>query len=173
MKSLLLGFFIVLTAAPVFAQPAVKVYAYEQEVMPGNIPKGVTDENGNPVPDKSWIKTEYRIFFSHSKNYRIKPVLLFIKKKPFEIQSANSVVTPVEEMIIADGSSGSKKSLVAKTSNKVLSIVKGNEAAKKIYTPTLQKMIGANEVVVVYEWKGKKYYAGSKKLKKLEAQQHQ
>ncbi|MER3497423.1 MAG: hypothetical protein C4308_01680 [Chitinophagaceae bacterium] len=169
MKNLLFGFFLIFTSLFAFSQPVVKIFAYEQEIIPGTIPANVTDENGNPLPEKSYIKKEHRLFFSCSKNYNPRPVLMFIRQQPFAIQAAAAVSTPV---IHSDHVTGNKKTLVEKTGNKVLELVKGDAQQKKNYTANLTKLIKANDVVIVYEWKGKKYYAVAKKLKKLEPQQN-
>jgi hypothetical protein len=165
MKTLLFVFFAFLLGNNAFSQPVVKVYAFEQDVIPGNIPV-VTDENGNAVK-KDWIRKEYRIFLSFRNSYKIAPAKIFIKGKAFDIGSANTVSSPVQFTNIPDQK---KITLVAKTSNKIVELEKGNEAAKKTYTATLKKLIDKNDVVIVYTWKGKNYYASVKELRKLEPQ---
>src|SRR5215212_7617318 len=96
MKYLLISFFIFFCGGNLFGQPVVKIFAFEQESTPGNIPANVTDENGNAMPGKDWKKKEYRIFLSFKNIYRITPVQIFIRKKRMELKSFNLTKTPVE-----------------------------------------------------------------------------
>lgn len=67
MKKNLLFFALIVATCFVNGQPAVRVFAFEQQILPGTIPAGVKDENGNPIKKAAANKKNYFIFLSFKK----------------------------------------------------------------------------------------------------------
>src|SRR5689334_2144540 len=95
MKKILLFFLVFIVGSNLFSQPVAKIFAFEQENMPGTKPAGVIDENGKAVK-KAAAKKKYFIFLSYKKTYNVTPVQIFIRGLAFSIQTITSRKTPVE-----------------------------------------------------------------------------
>ena len=150
----------------VYCQPVVKIFAFEQENLPGTIPSGVKDENGNPQK-KDAAKKNYFIYLSFKKTYDITPVQIFIKGKAFLIQANVLQKTPVE--YVNNTIPAEKMILVPKTTNKVLKIKVSEISMQDKKNAYIQKLSNKNDIVIAYLWNKKKYFIALKKLKKLES----
>lgn len=150
----------------VYCQPAVKIFAFEQENLPGTIPSGVKDENGNSRK-KAAAKRNYFIYLSFKKTYNIIPVQIFIKGKAFLIQTNDLQKTPVE--YVNNTVPAEKMILVPKTTNKVLEIKVGETSIQGNKNSYIQKSANKNDIAIAYLWNKKKYFIALKKLKKLES----
>jgi len=159
----------------VFGQPAVKTYAFEQQSIPGNIPAGVTDENGNPInTSKAGHSTSFYIYLSHSNKSIITPVSLWINGRSYSFQTEHIKNTPVTKVNPNIPERATTTVLVPKTSNKVTRLLILNTSDKLSNTSsTEKKMLNTSSVVISYKWKGKIYYATAKELKRLEPTLHQ
>lgn len=166
MKKKLLIFISLLISLNLLSQPTVKVFAFEQENLPGTKAVGVTDENGNPVK-RAAIKKDYFIYLSFNKTYNIVPVDVFIDGKPFRIQSAKIKKAPVYYVNKNIPSNAQRITLVPATANKIISLQVGEVAAGNV-SSNVQKIIAKNDVVIGYLWKNKKYFTTVKEIKPLE-----
>ena len=95
MKKILLFSAIFTLALHLFSQPTVKIFAYEQDNLPGTRPAGVVDENGKPIK-KAAPKKNYLIYLSLKQKYSIKPVQIFIKGQSYEVGTSSIKKAPVE-----------------------------------------------------------------------------
>jgi len=152
----------------VYCQPAVKIFAFEQENLPGTIPSGLKDENGNPQK-KAAAKKNYFIYLSFKRTYKVAPLQIFIKGKAFPIQANDVQTTPVEYVSNTIPRSPEKMILVPKTTNKVLEIKLGEASMQDKKNSYIQKLSNKNDIVIAYLWNKKKYFTTLKKLKKLES----
>ena len=150
-----------------YCQPTIKIYAFEQENLPGTIPSGVTDENGNPIK-KAAAKKNYSIFLSFKKNEIVTPVQIFIRGQVFPIQTTEIKKTPVEYLNNMIPAKPEKIILVPKTNNKVVEVKLGDTLMQKRKNAYIKKLLKNNDVVIAYLWKGKKYFTAAKKIKELE-----
>lgn len=166
MKANLLFILLLITGSAVFCQPAIKIYAFEQDVLPGTIPVG-KDENGNPVR-KAADKKNYRVFLSFKNSYSIEPVQVFIRGKSFAIKEVEMKTTPVNYVNNNIPQNPQTIELVPATKNKVIQVQVIQKVADNKKSNTIKKMVEKNDVVIIYLWKKKKYYLALQKLKKLE-----
>jgi hypothetical protein len=167
MKKNLLVLIFLAIGLNVYCQPAVKIFAFEQENLPGTIPSGVKDENGNPQK-KAAAQKNYFIYLSFRKTYNITPVQLFIRRKALSVQTTHIRKTPVEYVSNTIPGSPEKTILVPKTANKVLEIKLGETSVPEKKNSYIQKL-SKNDIVIAYLWNKKRYFIGLKKIKKLES----
>ncbi|HEV8284708.1 MAG TPA: hypothetical protein VGQ09_10370 [Chitinophagaceae bacterium] len=167
MKKNLLFFIALTIGLNLFSQPVIKIFGFEQESLPGTIPVGVKDENGNPVK-KAATPKNYFIFLSFKKKYSVTPIQMFIRGKAFTIQSTSIEKTPVAYINNTIHDNAEKTILVPQTSDKVikLQIIETPKQEKK--TAYIQNLTGKNDLVIAYLWNKKKYFITLKKLKKLD-----
>ena len=166
MKKKLLIFISLILSLNLFSQPTIRVFAYEQENLPGTKPSGVTDENGNPVK-KAAAKNNYFIYISFSKAYNIIPMQIFIKGKLTTLKNTVVKRTPVQFINNNIPAKPEKIVLVPVTKNKVLELQVDESSVQNKKTATIRRLTEKNDLVIVYVWKGKKYFLVYKKLKKL------
>jgi len=167
MKKNLLFFIAFTIGLNLFSQPPIKVFAFEQENLPGAKPAGIKDENGNLIK-KAAAKKNYFIFLSFKNTYSVSPVQIFIRDKSFNIQTTITRTTPVEYTNNNIPNKPEKITLVPQTSNKVLELKVNELPVQDKKTEAVQKLADKNDVVIAYLWKKKKYFITVKKLKKLE-----
>jgi hypothetical protein len=167
MKKNLFFFIFLGLSLNLFSQPTIKVFAFEQENLPGTKPAAVTDENGNPV-QKVAAEKDYFIFLSFNKKYTITPTQLFIKGRPFAVKNNVVKKTPVQFINNNIPSKPEKITLVPATNNRVIDVQLNDIQSEIKKTAALQKLTDKNDIVIVYVWKSKKYFLPFKKLKKLE-----
>jgi hypothetical protein len=147
-------------------QPHAKVFAYEQSVLPGTVPAGVTNEEGAPVKTpRVGVSTTFHIYFAHDLSSGVKPVSLWIKGRSLQF-TPEAASPPVLQHVPGNPRT---LTLVPRTSMSVSRLVVTGESAKQpTLSTSLKKKLGASEVVVGYTWKGKTYYAALKNINVLE-----
>lgn len=162
-----LSFFIVFALGIVsFGQPTIKVFGFEQEILPGTIAVNVKDENGNTVK-KEAAKKNYFIYLSFKKAYSITPRQVFINGKAFTTETKQVKKTPVEYLNINALKDSKKMVLVPPTSNKVIELkIKKPVNVKK--SAWLEDLTHKYDIVISYVWKKKKYYVVLKDLNKID-----
>jgi len=165
MKKNLLFFIAFTIGLNLFSQPPIKVFAFEQENLPGAKPAGIKDENGNLVK-KAAAKKNYFIFLSFDKAYSLAPAQIFIRNTAFTTKTTVVRKTPVQYINNNIPAKPEKITLVPATKNKVLELQLDETPLEM--TNATQKLTDKNDVVIVYLWKNKKYFLTVKKLKKLE-----
>ncbi len=165
MKKKLSLFILLMLSLNLFSQPIIRVFAFEQENLPGTKPSGVTDENGKRV-QKAAAKKNYFIFLSFDKAYSLAPAQIFIRNTAFTTKTTVVRKTPVQYINNNIPAKPEKITLVPATKNKVLELQLDETPVEM--TSATQKLTDKNDVVIVYLWKNKKYFLTVKKLKKLE-----
>lgn len=145
-----------------FSQPRVKLYGYSRDFLPGMAPqRDIPGEDGGQSIKRPSVITEYYIFTSSTAV--IQPKEIWLAGNWYSVSNSVAQATPV---LVNDAE---KKQLVPATTQKVLRIERGDTINTAIKTtPALQKMTAANELIISYLWKGKKYYTAIKKLVVLE-----
>lgn len=145
---------------------SISLYGYKQAVLPGTIPKGVTDENGKEVEIE--YKPRYNYFIYTASNARIYPVEIWINGQAYAVKTNEISQTPVEHFNpTGSPENGEKTILVPKTSKKVIQIT----LAPSISTQNAKAktLSDTNELVLIYKQNGRSYYSSLKKIKELEA----
>lgn len=131
----------------------VKLKAYVQSVLPGTVPRKVTDESGRPRQTPSGKNEQYYVYLLYSKKTKVVPVEMWLNGKPFSILPRNVEKTPVE---IGDSNNpaGGKTVAIPQTKDKVVQLKPSTYTDGKSNYTTQQKA-KANDVVVVYKINGK------------------
>jgi hypothetical protein len=147
------------------AQPAVKAWVYELDSLSGTRP---TTPNENVNAGKKDAGINYLIYISHNKNLNIIPVEIFMKGTGYKVGMIQIKKTPVVIVNNNLPTNPVKTELVPLTNNKVLSLKRGAVMSTNPSNATLKKLIDRNDVVIVYLWKGKRYFLTVKEITKLE-----
>ncbi|MBK5271428.1 MAG: hypothetical protein JJE22_10480, partial [Bacteroidia bacterium] len=140
-----------------------------QTETPGNIPKGVTDENGNPVNTTKKTHVNYYIFAVHPPSYNIIFTKIWLKGKFYTVKNHKVDSTPVIKLNKNMPGNPVKEVLVPYTEQKVISIVPDtiiNKAVKRC--SRISKLSKKNELIITYTLKNKKHFIGVEKIKVLE-----
>jgi hypothetical protein len=160
MYSKILLFLLTFASISTYAQNGFRVYGYVQQQLPGIVPGGNTEQG---VPVKKEIVTDHLIYFSSPKGTRVTLVEMYIHGLPYSIKSGNLVQTPVSQK----DNLGKTRTMVPKTGNEVRQLIRSDYVPGKDFSRARQKA-AVNDVVVVYQYRGKYYSAILKKLTKLE-----
>ncbi|HET9825520.1 MAG TPA: hypothetical protein VFP87_09300 [Chitinophagaceae bacterium] len=166
MKKILLLSVVCVLGSNLFSQPAVKIFAYQQDNLPGTRPAGVLDENGKPIK-KAAPKKNYFIYLSFNKKYRITPVEIFIKGKSFVVERAIESMAPVEYTDNTVPNNPEKTTLVPATNNKVIQVPIAEPSLQQKKASYVQKLASRNDVVIAYVWNKKRYFAVVNRIKNL------
>jgi hypothetical protein len=142
----------------------IEVLAYRQVILGGPAPPVMTDEQGNPKEIPMKERAEYFIYIVSAPT-NIKVIDLWVRKDYYSA-STQEVVTPVvmTNTIIVNAS---PDTLVKKTSGKVLQVLREPPKDGVKPSPSLQKKIDANELVLHYVVNGKDYYYTVPAIKNL------
>jgi hypothetical protein len=159
----------VLLSTRLFAQSRsdVKLYAYARPVTGGVMPKISTQENGSQTMIKPKTKYSYLFYLEGPKKLRIYPVELWIKGERYGIKTTAVNTTPVE---ITSGELPQYTktiTLVPKTKNRVIKLDPAVAVNGKNF-PKAKAKAETNEIVLVYKYGGKFYYAVQDKIKLIE-----
>jgi len=166
-------FTLLISVVTTHGQPAIKIFAWQQQSLPGTVPVGIKDENGNPIKKAAAI-TNYFIFLSFKKNYSIRPVQVFIKGSSFAVDTVIEVKkTPVQQTNLTVPNNPHTKILVPKTSNKVIRISPAEKTDSVEKSAHLKNLIKTNDVVVAYVWKEQRYFIAVKTIKELDPMFHE
>lgn len=160
------GCLLLLTGLKAQTRPDVKLYAYARPVAGGVPPKISTQENNLQAYAPAKAKYNYLIYLEGPATTRIYPVEMWLHGEKKGVQT-NVVTTPVE-IKTGDLPPYSKTiTLVPKTANSVYQLNLGTPVPGKEMAAARAKA-STNEIVVVYKYAGKFYYAAEKKIKLLE-----
>ena len=159
----------VLLSTKLFAQSKqdVKLYAYARPVTGGVMPRISTQENGSQTMIKPKTKYSYLFYLEGPKKLRIYPVELWIKGDRHGIKATDVNTTSVEISTGELPQYTKTITLVPETSNRVYQLDLGMAITGKEMAAARTKA-SSNELVVVYKYAGKFYYAAEKKIKVLE-----
>lgn len=162
-------FLLFLFPGTVMSQSKVKIRAYSQIMMPGMVPKNVTDENGNPVNIKKEYPVNYYIYAVYKPAEKIIFSDIWLKGHYRKVKTNLVESTPVINFNYNIPDKPIKVILVPATKLKVVSITPDeNQVAKMPSSSLFKKLKNQSELIVSYLYKGKKYFIGVKKIKKLE-----
>jgi hypothetical protein len=152
----------------VFGQPTVKIYAWSQITTPGTIPAGVTDESGKHVNIKTEPSVNYFIFGVYPVSSPVIFEEVWIKNKYYHVQTNKVDSTPVVNINYNIPNNLVKVILVPATKLRVTSI-SPVEAPRDtlIKTSSFKNMARHSELIISYQYNGKRYFTGVKKIKTL------
>jgi hypothetical protein len=147
------------------AQVPVKIYAYSQVHTPGNIPVG-NDENGGS-PEIKQFPVNYYIFATLSPSAKVNFGPVWINCKYYHTITT-TVTTPVVNTINNIPDQPEQKILVPATRKKAISIsIDGDPRDTVIKAAWFRNMIKSSELIITYDYKGKRYFVPVKKIKVL------
>jgi hypothetical protein len=158
-----------LLSTKLFAQSRtdVKLYAYARPVTGGIMPKISTQENGSQTMVKPKTKFNYLFYLEGPKKLRIYPVELWLKGERHGVKSTDVNTTPVEISTGELPQYTKTITLVPKTNNKVIKLDLAVAVNGKDFLKAKAKA-EANDVVLVYKYAGKFYYAVQNKIRILD-----
>ena len=144
----------------------VKVYAYARAIVGGAFPKisGPKETNHLSLVHRK-EKYTYSIFIEGPLKTRIYPVEMYVKGERTGVKTAE-VETPVQ-LKTESGPYSRPIILVPKTKNRVYRLDLSTPMAEKRLA-VAKKKAAANEIVIVYKYAGRLYYAVKKKFNFLE-----
>jgi hypothetical protein len=159
----------VLLSTKLFAQSRsdVKLYAYARPVTGGVMPKISTQENGSQTMIKPKTKYSYLFYLEGPKKLRIYPVELWLKGERHGIKTTDVNSTPVEFSTGELPQYTKTITLVPQTKNKVIKLDPAVAVNGKNF-PKAKAKAEINEVVLVYKYGGKFYYAVQDKIKLID-----
>jgi hypothetical protein len=160
MKQKILLLLLLAVGLGAFGQSGVRVYGYVRDVLPGTVRRGL-DENGKPLP-RTDVQSDYLIYLSGPA--ALKPLSIWINGKPFRFTVEKIGKGPVEE---PGPGARKKRILVGKTSGSLQRITP-LEGMADTHVKGKTNQLKSNELVVVYEWRGKTYSLSLKKMVRLE-----
>jgi hypothetical protein len=167
-KNVLFAVLLSLLSNAAFTQktPLCKVYAYSQAVLPGTKPPVSISEGGIEIKHAAEQKMNYYLYVELKKNSSVKIISMWLNGKSYSFNTEPVNNTPVE--LKSDDPSANVITLVPATVNTVVLLSPGKEniPAKKP-AAWLKKPVSASELVLVYQWKGKLWYAAVSKITAL------
>jgi hypothetical protein len=153
----------IITCQLMAAQPPLKIYGYSQVFTPGMVPSedAVDEGSGRKIEMPRFI-VNYFIFIAADSGKKILPSEIWIGGKWDTVSGQTRVNTPfISEY-------PEKRTLVPATKLKVQQLVIGDTLRRQVKrSVTIQKMMKENQLIIVYWWNGKKYYARLKKIVEL------
>ncbi len=172
-KLLLLISFTIILLSPAFGQ-LKKVYAYKQASLPGIQPRVTTEEGGGNKQRAERKETfNYWFYISFSKKEKITVTGLWISGKRFTVKSEPITELPVKKINYTAASANDTITMVPFTRNAVmLTYPSGMANDTTPVSKYLLNLVNHNELVIVYFWKGKKYYAVKKMISTLAPEAH-
>ena len=168
MKRNLLLLTAVLLGFMAYSQPAITIQAYKQNVLPGMVPKGVTNEEGTPTERGNGASVQYYIYLLQAKTDSITPLQVWINKQAYKITTERVPKTPVIVTNRMIPNKPTHTTLVPKTSKKVVQWVPAGKIQQQTPAAGAKNLMQTSELVISYRYKGKIYYKGVKELKELE-----
>jgi len=160
--------FLGLISCSVWGQFPVKIYAYSQVEMPGIVPARIMDENGNLIYTKKQPPVNYYIFGAFAVSAKISFTEIRINGNYYKTETSAVDSTPVISINYDIPAAPFKEILVPSTKLRVISITPvGVPAIDPVRTAWFRNMVKHSELIVSYLYKGKKYFIGINKIKKL------
>jgi hypothetical protein len=172
MMKIILPFIVFFLAPCLQAQPAIKIFAFEQESLPGTIPVRLNNENGNSTK-KAAARKDYLIFLSFNKKENISPELVYIKGNPFKIKLTRIRSTPIELVNNTIPGHPEVTTLVPTTSNRILELKINNNNTWSPKPGVARKLTEKNDMVIAYRWKKETWFIALKKILPLESTANQ
>lgn len=152
-------FFILILIAFAFeinaqTRPLKKMYAYSQASLPGKKTNYFVK-----------VKETHRLFVTVTPKEKIEVTGIWVKNNYYR---CNAKIIAAKQ-VVHENTNYEKKILVPKTSNTIIEVLltKQIDPAPRPGS-ALGNLLQANEVVFVYNWKGKDYFSALKKITLLE-----
>lgn len=146
------------------AQPIVKAWIYEQEVLPGMVPdKSVTEEKEARGKNPAAVAVNYRIYMAYNKCRKIQPEAVWIRGNYYKVRSVIDEDSPVFYESPNIITSSEPRLLVPRTGKKLvrLDLVLADATEGVSYSDP-------NSATIVYSFKGKTYYKRIGEIERLE-----
>ena len=160
--------FLGLPSCSVWSQPPVKIYAYSQVERPGIVPARIMDENGHLINTKKEPPVNYYIYGAFAVSAKIGFTEIWINGKYYKTETAAIDSTPVISINYDIPAAPFKEILVPSAKLRVISITPvGSPVPEPVRTSWFRNMVKHAELIVSYFYKGKKYFTGINKIKKL------
>ena len=144
----------------------IKVYAYQQAILGGSVPKGIITENGQQV--NTPIRSSYNYYIYTISSSEIQPTEIWIKGQLFSVRSEIIKESPVIIETRRMPNKSDSITLVPKTPQKEkvllltpLSYIEGRKFEKA------KALAKNNQLVLVYKMNSKFYYKAVKKFTSL------
>jgi hypothetical protein len=146
---------------------SVTVKAFVQSSIPGNVPVGVTNENGTARKQVA-SQEHYYIYLIYNKLQKVVPVEAWIKGVHYPVKPEMIDRTPIELEDRTFPNQPKKIVLVPKTGSQVVQLLPLADGPVKM--ASAMSKAKTNELVVVYKLKNKFYTTTIRKLISLPAQ---
>jgi hypothetical protein len=141
-----------------------KIRAYKQASIPGVRPV-VTDEQGNQIRQERKHNYNYWFYIETARSEKIIIADLWIEGERFSVKTEIISASPVKRIINTGSIPPDTVVLVPKTNNKILLTYPSGILKDSLVTSTyLSRLIRANELVIGYFRKGKKYFVAVKTM---------
>ncbi|HJS54611.1 MAG TPA: hypothetical protein VJ765_08715 [Chitinophagaceae bacterium] len=163
-------FIVVLASAFIQAKPPVKkIYGYKQADIPGNLPTYSNENDIQPTPKtKSLRRYNYWFYLEISKPGIVNITGLWIYGIAHDTKTETINELPVKKIIFTGMDKNDTAIMVPYTKNKVLLIYPSDESKDTtINSKYITGLTSANELVIGYVWKNKKYYTTVEKITEL------
>jgi len=160
---------LIILSGPILARPPVrKVFAYKQASIPGirpNLP--VNEQKERKQTYNYWIylavRTTGDLSFSE----------IWIEGKKFTAKAEETAARPIIKLIHTGSGSPDTLKLVPDKYERVILVYPAGEPGNQVAgSRRLKRLARKNELVIVYNYKGKKCYARSRTIKTLEPDVH-
>ncbi len=149
--------------------PIKKSYGYKQTSIPGVVPANteeITDIQSKKIKRKQ--SYNYWFYLEMPKTEEINITGLWISGNAYDIKQETITVLPVKKYVFNGPASNDTIILVPATKNKVMLIYPLAESKNTSISSKVKSLSTANELVIGYTWKNKKYYTTIKKLKEID-----
>jgi hypothetical protein len=155
-------------ASAQITNPVKKLYAYKQAGIPGIRPD-VNRENGATQKPELKESFNYWFYLVLQKSENINITAIWLSGKKFTVKTEPIKELPVKIINHTSGPGSDTAALVPFTKDAVLlTYPTGKATAPMAISKYFSSLIKAYELVIVYYWKGKKFYKVSGKIKVLE-----
>jgi hypothetical protein len=159
-------FVLLLSTGFVLIPPVKKIHGYKQASIPGIIPSFEDNERLKQTERKQQYNYWFYLEFPISEI--IKPDGLWIGGLPYDIKTEEVKEVPVKKIIITGAENNDTTVLVPATKNTVMLVHPAGLAKDTVFkSKYVANLAAANELVISYKSKGKRYYIVLKKLKEL------
>ena len=169
MKKLILAFILLSCSCILHAQSysGVKIFGFQQSVSGGKRPTAAINEKNVAGTVAATPRKNLWLYLALPAKTVVSVTELYMDGKKYKVKTEKIVKTPVEYTDAAIPDEPKTTVMVPATKQPVVKLTPLSAVA---FSPnsTLRKLLAANEVVVGYTVKGKKYYTALKKLTYLD-----
>lgn len=163
----LLMFVLPITFLNAQSYPCVKIYGFKQAVTGGMRPSRTITEDNKTVEATVKQKNNYWFYLTCPQKAGAQPTEIYISGNKYSVKTEVVKHTPVLYTDNKIPSEPKTTVMVPQTKHKVLFVIPQEPQSFKA-SATLKNKLAANEVVIGYTVKGKKYYGVLKNMTRLE-----